>query len=234
MLDLSTPVAFVMEAAEAVHLIVPRASLPASVAPVQPIHGRILTQGTAMGVFVRRVVEALAAAARHFGSNEVIAVGASIPDLLASCLGPSDVLSATERKDNLGRRLRRFIEENLHRKDLTPSRLTRELGISRSQLFRQFETMGVEAYIRQRRLRRSLLALCDPRHAHRRIGDIAYDMGFADEAHFSRMFRQAFGLSPRAAREAARQADSSAADGMFRPFTAGNSFSDWVMELRAG
>ncbi|KRR13482.1 hypothetical protein CQ12_40605 [Bradyrhizobium jicamae] len=232
-LDLSTPVAFAFEAVEAVHLIVPRAALPASVAPVQPIHGRVLPENTAMGVFVGKVVEALSAAARHFGPSEVIAVGTSIPDLLASCLGPSDVLTSTGPKENRGRRLRRYIEENLHRKDLTSSRLTRELGISRSQLFRQFQATGVEAYIRRRRLRRSLKSLCDPRCADRRIGDIAYNMGFADESHFSRTFRQAFGLSPRAARAAARQADSSAAEGTFRPFS-GGTFSDWVVELRAG
>lgn len=233
-LDLSAPVAFVMRAAEAVHLIVPRALLPASVAPVQPIPGRVLSPDTAMGIFVRRVVEALAEAACHFGPNEVNSIGTSVPDLLASCLGPSDAVATTGRKGDLGRRSRRYIEENLHRRDLTSSRLTHELGVSRSQLFRQFETTGgVESYIRRRRLRRCLLALRDPRLADRRIGDVAYDMGFADEAHFSRLFRQAFGLSPRAARDAARQKGGSAAEGMFQPFTAGTSFSDWVMELRA-
>jgi AraC-like DNA-binding protein len=233
--DLSTPVAFVMRSAEAVHLIVPRALLPASVAPAQPVSGRILSRGTAIGVFACGAIQALAEAAMRFGANELAALGSIIPDLIASCLGPADATAPTARSGDLGRRLRRHIEDNLHQRDLTTARLTRELGVSRSQLFRQFETTGgVETYIRRRRLRRSLFALCDPRHADRRIGDIAFDMGFADEAHFSRLFRQAFGLSPRAARDQARGKGDATAGGIFLPATVDTAFSDWVMELRAG
>lgn len=232
--DLSTPVAFSMRAAEAVHLIVPRALLPVAVAPPQPISGRILSHGSAIAVFVSGVVQALADAALRFGANELTSLGSIILDLLASCLGPADGGKPGGRTGDLGRRLRRHIEDNLHHRDLTTARLARELGVSRSQLFRQFEmTGGVETYIRRRRLRRSLFALCDPRHADRRIGDIAFDMGFADEAHFSRLFRQAFGLSPRAARDQARNREGTTLGGILLPFTLGTSFSEWITELRS-
>ncbi|MFW8583999.1 helix-turn-helix domain-containing protein [Rhizobium beringeri] len=161
----------------------------------------------------------------------MMALGASVPELLASCLGPAAAATSAEAKGDLGRRLRRHIEENLHRNDLTPSRLTHDLHVSRSQLYRQFATSGgVEAYIRRRRLRRCLLTLCDSRYADRRIGDIAYEMGFADEAHFSRLFRRAFGLSPRGARSAARQ-DDPGLGGLFRPPADGASFGDWLAML---
>ncbi len=230
-LDLSAPMAFAMTAAEGMHLIVPRTLLPVSMAPVHPMTGRILTQDSAMAIFIRGILEALAEAALRLSPGEVIALGASVPDLLAACLGPAAVVSSSEAKGNLGRRLRRHIEENLHRSDLTPSRLTHDLRVSRSQLYRQFEKSGgVEAYIRRRRLRRCLLTLCDPRHADRRIGDIAYEMGFADEAHFSRLFRRSFGLSPRGARAAARQ-DGPDLSGLFHPNTSSTSFGDWLTTL---
>lgn len=135
-------------------------------------------------------------------------------------------------KGDLGRRLRRHIEDNLNRTDLTASRLAREAGVSRSQLYRQFETTGgVDRYIRRRRLRRSLQALTDPRSADLRIADIAYDVGFSDEAHFSRLFRQAYGQSPRDTRAAARDGPSRAEIGTALSPEAGTSFAEWLLTL---
>lgn len=231
-LDLSAPGAFATTAAEGIHLIVPRTLLPASLAPVYPTACRILARDTAMAIFIRGILDALVSAVSRLTSAEAIALGGSVPDLLASCLGPAAPSSGT--KGDLGRRLRRHIEDNLHRSDLTLSHLTRDLGVSRSQLYRQFGARGgVEAYIRRRRLRRCLLILCDPRHADRRIGDIAYEMGFADEAHFSRLFRGLFGLSPRSARNAAR-GDSSDLSSLLWPAGGGGSFGNWLASLAAG
>lgn len=58
---------------------------------------------------------------------------------------------------------------------------------------------GVTAYIRKRRLEAIHVLLNDPRDT-RSIGEIAYQYGFVSEAHFSRVFRQKFGFSPRQAR----------------------------------
>ncbi|MBY5344363.1 helix-turn-helix domain-containing protein [Rhizobium leguminosarum] len=232
-LDLSAPVVFGVKAAEAMHLILPRTLLPTTVAPAQPAGGRILAGDAAMGILIRKCMEALCEAAPSLSPGEVLTLGASVPNLLASCLGSIVAITPTEARGNLGRRLRRHIEENLHRKDLSPSTLTRDLGVSRSQLYRQFGTgVGVETYIRRRRLRRCLLVVCDPRHADRRIGDIAFDMGFTDEAHFSRLFRQAFGLSPRAARSAARLGQGPELGKLVPP--EGASFAHWVTGLGAG
>ncbi|MGE6786212.1 helix-turn-helix domain-containing protein [Ensifer adhaerens] len=230
-LDLSAPTAFAMSAADGMHLIMPRTLLPAAMAPVQPMTGRILAQDSAMAIFIRGILEALSEAAMRLSPGEVIALGSSVPDLLASCLGPPGEPPSAGARGDLGRRLRRHIEENLHRSDLTPSRLTHDLRVSRSQLYRQFESSGgVEAYIRRRRLRRCLLTLCDSRHADRRIGDIAYEMGFPDEAHFSRLFRRAFGVSPRGARAGVRQ-DGIDLGGLFRPSADVASFGDWLTAL---
>jgi len=226
--DLSAPVSFATTAVEALHLVVPRIALPASVAPMHAASCRILRRDSAMGILLRRILEALAEAARRFHPVEVVALEASLPDLLASCLGPAAAVLSTGDKGNLGRRLRRHIEENLHRGNLTPSDLARDFGMSRSQLFRQFESSGgIETYIRRRRLRRALHRLCDPRHANRRIGEIAYEIGFSDEAHFSRLFSRTFGQSPRSVRASARQGGS----GPLFPKSEGASFGGWLGEL---
>ncbi|MPZ35425.1 MAG: AraC family transcriptional regulator [Rhodospirillales bacterium] len=38
--------------------------------------------------------------------------------------------------------------------------------------------------------------LADPNGSHRRIGDIASEVGFSDRSHFNREFRQRYGITP--------------------------------------
>ena len=74
--------------------------------------------------------------------------------------------------------------------------MQRELGISRSRLYRLFEPYGgVVHYIQHRRLLDAHAVLADP-DDHRRILDIAEEHGFTDGAEFSRAFKREFGYSP--------------------------------------
>jgi AraC-like DNA-binding protein len=89
------------------------------------------------------------------------------------------------------------IEQHLH-EELSVEQLCVLLGHSRSTLYRLFEHLGgVRAYIQERRLRLSAILLLSDLHRSIRICDIAYRCGFASESHFSRTFRQRYGLSPR-------------------------------------
>lgn len=50
------------------------------------------------------------------------------------------------------------------------------------------------------RLQDAKAMLTDPRHQDKRIGDIAFEVGFSDISYFNRSFRKRFGCSPGAAR----------------------------------
>lgn len=103
----------------------------------------------------------------------------------------------------LRERARRMIRERLASATLTPERLCRELGISRSTLYRLFEPSGgVAAAIQAERLAEARRLLEDGRE-RRSIHRIAEAVGFYDPSVFSRAFRRRFGESPRALREAA-------------------------------
>jgi len=234
-IDLSTPLSFALAGAEVIHLVLPKWALPASVTSDQHTSPRILRRESAMGIFLRGVLEGLAAAGRSFAEREALALSGAVPELLASCLASTAPMLPAGGRGSLRQRLRRHIEENLPREDLSPASIARDLGVSRTQLYRQFERAGgVNTYIRRRRLRRSLLALCDPRHADRRIGDIAYDAGFADEAHFSRLFRQTFGMSPRAARASVRTGSHPGLHSLSPARNDNPSLSDWLFALASG
>lgn len=78
--------------------------------------------------------------------------------------------------------------------------LAREAGLHPSHLARSFraalgETIG--EYVRRRRVELSLGALARPELS---LAEIAADAGFADQAHFGRVFKRHFGTTPGARR----------------------------------
>lgn len=99
--------------------------------------------------------------------------------------------------------IKRFIEENLSNQALSPDMICANLGLSRSRLYRLFETLGgVSNYIRHRRLRRSLRDVVDENQRTVLIKAIAHRWGFRSESDFSRIFKRHYGVSPNDARNA--------------------------------
>jgi AraC-like DNA-binding protein len=66
--------------------------------------------------------------------------------------------------------------------------------------------MSVSELIWSRRLDQARRDLADPLRSHISVTAIAYDVGFKDSAHFSRAFKNRFGLTPGECRSQARVA----------------------------
>ncbi|MBZ9962468.1 helix-turn-helix domain-containing protein [Mesorhizobium sp. BR1-1-2] len=114
-------------------------------------------------------------------------------DHLAEAQGPVNAVSAA--------RIAKRIAERLSDPDLTPNKLCRAVGVSRSRLYRIFEPVGgVSNYVRRKRLLKTRDALADSSDK-RTISSIAEAWGFHDPSTYSRMFKTEFGISPREARE---------------------------------
>jgi transcriptional regulator GlxA family with amidase domain len=58
-----------------------------------------------------------------------------------------------------------------------------------------------------KRLDRAVDLLRDPRHAGKKIVDIAFATGFTDVSHFNRSFRRRFGDTPSGVRTTRRKDD---------------------------
>lgn len=236
-IDLASPLDFVAYASESVSLVLPRSLLSPSTGELDRQHGRILLRDTPVGGLLGQHIMTLCQTAPRLWLHEAVALARVTANLADTCLAigaVSQPMPAMASHRSLVRSIRGYVEERLHQPELTPDELAAAFRISRSQLYRLFEASGgVRHYISRRRLRRALLDICSPALRHRRIGDIAYDLGFRNEAHFSRIFHEAFGKSPRAARAAGRHGDAEWHT-IASPAPGSNQLEHWLKELMVG
>ena len=91
-----------------------------------------------------------------------------------------------------------FIKRHLTSPRLNPELIARHLHCSRAHLYRVFAARGeaVADYVRERRLESARGLLARGSASKEQIGEIAFRCGFEDPVHFTRVFRQRFGLTP--------------------------------------
>jgi AraC-like DNA-binding protein len=99
-------------------------------------------------------------------------------------------------------RLKRFIEQNLRDPELSAGAVSSGVGLSPRYVNGVFKDAGasVMRYVWTRRLENCRKDLLAAAHAGQSISDIAFGWGFNDLSHFSRSFKQKYGVSPRAYR----------------------------------
>ncbi|MFI2608922.1 helix-turn-helix domain-containing protein [Kitasatospora sp. NPDC018619] len=107
-------------------------------------------------------------------------------------------------------RIRAHIEENLADPDLAPESIARSQHISVRYLHKLFQQDGttVGQWVRRRRLDACRRELERPARRQTSVSAVAHRWGFVSHSHFSRAFRDAFGVSPREWQAYAAQADS--------------------------
>lgn len=97
-----------------------------------------------------------------------------------------------------------FIAEHLADPDLDAETVARRLSVSTRHLNRLFQPHGCTAtqWIWQQRLAAAHRMLASAAHARSAIGELALQCGFATQAHFARVFRDTYGMTPREHRRA--------------------------------
>jgi AraC-like DNA-binding protein len=97
------------------------------------------------------------------------------------------------------RRIRAYVEEHLHEPGLGPEQIAAAHYISVRYLHKIFqgEETTVSRFVQQRRLERCRRDLADPALAGRTIESLCSPWGVTNPDHFSRVFRAAYGCSPR-------------------------------------
>jgi AraC-like DNA-binding protein len=143
----------------------------------------------------------------HAGEAEAPSIAEAIRGMVSACLLGSAMHRAEPPPTGnqlLRERVRRVIRDNISSARLTPERVARAAGVSRSALYRMLEPEGgVAQYVQRFRLGLIHAALRDPARARTSIGALAEEFGFHDPSAFSRVFRRTYGHTPRELRAAA-------------------------------
>lgn len=201
--DHGQPLEARIDACDEVAVILPRDMMGRDAALVETLNGRSIS-GALAGLLADHMTS-LANRMADLTMAEAGPAARATKAMIAASLAPTRDTLAEAREpiaQALIGRAKRHVESHLHDRALSADQLGRVLGVSRRQVFRLFEPFGgVERFIKRRRLARAHACLVDPGET-RRIKEIGYDSGFPNAAEFSRCFREAFGYSPREAREA--------------------------------
>lgn len=177
-----------------VNVAVPRALFPTQDGDVGKLHGTVMRGGASdlLSAYLRSLRPVLPKLPAASGD----AVARVFADLLAiarDCARPDDPDGPATSDAQAIVRAKRVVDFRIGSADLCPAWLAARLNMSRSELYALMEPHGGAArFIMARRLEAAHAALTDPGDK-RRIGEIAYAVGFSSEAHFARSFRAAFG-----------------------------------------
>jgi AraC-like DNA-binding protein len=143
-----------------------------------------------------RLDEIDGAVSARLADNVVDLLGTLCADLLGGAgyrHRPADPIRA------LMTRIRCFIEDNLGDPELGPESVAAACHISVAYLHKLFRTEGTSVcrVIRERRLEQCRRDLVAPATCIKPVSAIGAQWGFVDAAHFSRVFKTTYGLSPR-------------------------------------
>ncbi|TVL91256.1 helix-turn-helix domain-containing protein [Streptomyces sp. SAJ15] len=161
----------------------------------------ISTRGGLAALFSRWLTD-ITKRAGDFTSADAPALSSVVVDLLAAMLSrqTGSVVATTpeSRRHVLCFQIREFIQHRLDDPALSPKVVAAAHRISLRHLHKVFEEQGttVAAWIRRCRLERCRRDLANPLLGSHPVHAIASRWGFADAAHFSRVFRTAYGMSP--------------------------------------
>ena len=149
-----------------------------------------------VGRFIRQLSENLEVLSGPSGSR----LAANALDLVSTLLHAEMDIAPDRMKPQalLAVSVREYIEANLSDPQLSPASIAAAHFISTRHLHNVFHESGttVATWIRSQRLDGARRELRDPLHAGKPVGAVAARWGFLDAAHFSRTFRDAFGVSP--------------------------------------
>ncbi|MFI6515439.1 helix-turn-helix domain-containing protein [Spirillospora sp. NPDC050679] len=185
---------------ESVAVRLPRAALPAHVAERVAVS---LSGRSGTGALLADFISQSLRRSDEIPPSDRPMLGRVILDLVgALCSADADagsLLAPQSRQQALLARVHAYIERHLADPGLTPRQIADAQQISLRYLHRLFQLegdLGVAATIRRRRLERCRRDLADPDQMAVPVYAVAARWGFADQAHFSRAFRSAYGTSP--------------------------------------
>ncbi|MGJ7605176.1 helix-turn-helix transcriptional regulator [Variovorax sp. LT1R20] len=197
-LDMNQPVRMRRGSCRVLTFFVPASLVQETLPDPEAIHGRTIQDATPL---TRLALEHVAELSANICSMTTAAADSAVRNaahLVVATFGKQAGLSGNARsaaRAALFGRVRRHIQANLHRAELTPESVLNALHLPRPTIYRMFQHEGgLGAYIRHLRLRQAADELA--RYPHMMVTDVAYAVGFKSASDFTRAFRRAYGMAP--------------------------------------
>lgn len=199
--------------------------------PPQAFRGLVIAGDSGLGHVLSQLLRSVSDSLQELDDTELCAIEVAISDLIVVTLNQrGDGVSSSQA--SVLHRICQFIETRLGDSTLSLAEVARAQRVSPRYLQKLFEAANgsFTRYIRERRLERCRAELAKPDDDATAVSSIAFRWGFTDAAHFSRVFRDKYGMSPRDYRLNIRKIESSAADALHRGRPPRASESDAAVE----
>lgn len=150
------------------------------------------------GKLLSSFIESLSWAAFQHGCRDDYALVDATIGMLANTLGATNVDGVLPLRELQLQFAKEYIHANLRNSLLSPASIAHANNMSLRYLHWLFSSSDetVTEYIIRRRLKHCMRDLSNPKMRQRKIADVAIYWGFRDVTHFSKRFKQEFGLSP--------------------------------------
>ena len=193
---------------EAIVVRLPRSEIDPHVVNLQDLTATTVPGTCAAGHLLLSMIETLQRDIERLHPSSALGVAEGVTSIIAAGLRGLPGAN-TRRSSNLSAfhvaRIKAYVAENLRNPDLSIAGIAAAMKLSPDHLSRLFrgEPVPLSRLVWQQRLDACRRELCDPRLTQRGVSEIAFSWGFNDATHFSRSFKEHFGVTPREWRQQA-------------------------------
>ncbi|MFC4982761.1 helix-turn-helix domain-containing protein [Streptomyces atroolivaceus] len=180
---------------------IPRDMLALSETELSSVSGRAIATNQGCAAILKPLLTTVVSSAHLYSPPAASGLANGLIDLFSTLVTEQIEESAAgtgPTRNHLVQRVREYIDVHLADPALSPESVARAHHISVRYLHRLFETEGITIgrLIRQRRLEECARDLVNQSRTAPTVSAIAQRWGFINPTHFSRVFRNAYGLSP--------------------------------------
>ncbi|MDZ4279408.1 MAG: helix-turn-helix domain-containing protein [Hydrogenophaga sp.] len=180
----------------------PRAQLKVHVSNLEELTATTVPGQDAAGHLLISMVATLHADVGRLLPSSALGVSEAITSMVAAGLRGlpnANVVKASSLRTYHLSRIKAYVQDHLRDPELSVHSIAHALQLSPDHLSRLFRTEPVplSRWIWKQRLDACRRDLADPRWREHGISDVAFSWGFNTAAHFSRSFREEYGISPR-------------------------------------
>ncbi|WP_338702552.1 helix-turn-helix domain-containing protein [Streptomyces sp. Q6] len=180
----------------------PRRALGLSDAELRGVTGTAIGAGQGCAAVLMPFLTTLVDSADSYSPSAAGRLAASVIDLFVTMVAETARATDTEEESSRGHlvaRIRDHIDRHLGDPSLAPEGIAKAHHISVRYLHRLFEDEGITVgrLVQRRRLEECARELGRGARVAPTVASVAQRWGFVNPAHFSRVFRGAYGISPR-------------------------------------